>query len=280
MSEEGNNIDNKMFKNVSCNYHNGVYRFGKNFQNMHEGMDAHIHDDVSIIENTHFWYVTRSSFLIDVLLESFQKSDEIIEIGAGTGYILKLLKEKGFKSLYGSEVNETPLQYLRKLNIEAILQFDLQESRFEDLFDGVLLLDVLEHIDNDELAINKIHSMLKPGGKMLVTVPSHQWLWSSDDEVASHRRRYELSGLEKMILRNNFKILKSTCFFSCVTPLYVLRSWISRRKPGKSSRDRFKINILINKILIFLLTIENFLISYLELRLPFGGSIMILAEKE
>lgn len=90
------------------------------------------------------------------------------------------------------------------------------------------MFDVLEHIDEDALAVKNIYKMLKPGGKVIVTVPVHKWLWSKQDAIAYHRRRYEVDQLKGLFKQNGFKIVKATAFFVSILPLLYLRTFVSR----------------------------------------------------
>ena len=86
------------------------------------------------------------------------------------------------------------------------------------------MFDVLEHIDNDSEAIRNVHKMLKPGGKAIITVPAHMWLWNKQDRIASHRKRYELDQLRRLFESSGFKVLKATAFFISLLPLLYLRT--------------------------------------------------------
>ena len=57
-------------------------------------------------------------------------------------------------------------------------------------YDMIAVLDVVEHIEDDVAALTAMGECLKPGGKILIAVPAHQWMWSAHDVVNHHHRRY------------------------------------------------------------------------------------------
>jgi SAM-dependent methyltransferase len=72
----------------------------------------------------------------------------------------------------------------------------------------VTLLDVLEHLDDDEAAVREMTRILKPGGLMVVTVPALRWLWSDWDVTLQHRRRYHEDELRRLLARANLEIVQ------------------------------------------------------------------------
>ncbi|MDE7312173.1 MAG: hypothetical protein K2N87_11245 [Eubacterium sp.] len=76
-----------------------------------------------------------------------------------------------------------------------------------------LLLDVLEHIEDDVGFLKLMRQKLVPGGKILLTVPAFQVLWSSEDEAAGHYRRYTARQAEEAALKAGFTVLYSNYFF-------------------------------------------------------------------
>ena len=89
---------------------------------------------------------------------------------------------------------------------------DRSAVRFEDLYlDGrtpphPIALDVIEHIDDDRAALASIAARLKPGGKLLMTVPAHQWMWSAHDVANHHQRRYSKRGLRQLIEQSPLRL--------------------------------------------------------------------------
>ena len=80
----------------------------------------------------------------------------------------------------------------------------------DSAYDAILALDIIEHIPNDTLALSEIHRILKSDGAFVVFVPAYQFLWSFQDEISHHQRRYETHDLRSKILQAGFEINKLT----------------------------------------------------------------------
>jgi SAM-dependent methyltransferase len=74
----------------------------------------------------------------------------------------------------------------------------------------VICSEVLEHIDEDWRAIQELHRVLRPGGYLILTVPLHQRYWGRDDEIAGHRRRYDLAALVQRLQSCGFEVITVT----------------------------------------------------------------------
>lgn len=258
----------------------GLISFHSDKSGKHEGMDSKILDDLVSHEDNHFWMNARKDLIKSVFDRYVSSNEKIIEIGAGTGNVTRHLIEKGYKNFSVGEVHLSGLEYAKSYGVKERYQFDLTMAPFKEHFDVVCMFDVLEHIDAEVEAIRNIHKMLKVKGRVIVTVPAHNWLWNKQDSIASHRRRYERDQLKKLFETNGFKVLKATAFFVSILPLLYLRT-IFDKDDGvvkeNDLKDRFKINPIINNILKLVLNMENRLLAHSSLR--WGGSILLVAEK-
>ena len=124
--------------------------------------------------------------------------------------------------------------------------------------------------------------MLKPNGKLIITVPAHQWLWSRDDAIAAHKRRYSKKMLIHKAEEANLEILDVKYFFITILPLLYLRHLLNRDSEDEITDDErrqgFHINYLINKLLLILTMFENKVSKYLPN--IFGGSLFLIGVKK
>ena len=158
-----------------------------------------------------------------------------------------------------------------------LFQMDARSIPFVSHFDLVGAFDVLEHIDDDEAVIRQMHDALRNGGKVVLTVPQHPFLWSAQDEAAHHVRRYTRGELEQKLQRNGFRVLASTSFVTLLMPALVA----SRRVAQRSTDDpfaEFRIPHWLNAALEWVMRMERMLIQA-GLRLPVGGSRLVVAER-
>ncbi|MGH8061444.1 MAG: hypothetical protein ACREO7_05465, partial [Pseudoxanthomonas sp.] len=121
---------------------------------------------------------------------------------------------------------------------------------------------------------------LRPEGGLLVTVPQHPFLWSSQDEAARHVRRYRSGELEEKIRGAGFEVLRSTSFMTLLLPA-MLGSRLFNRMSESARRDplrELRIGTLANRIGDLLMRGDRALVSA-GFDLPFGGSRIIAARK-
>ena len=152
-----------------------------------------------------------------------QLKGEVLEIGSGIGNISKFVIEEGH-SLTLSDYNEEYCELLKKKfagnkNIQKIVSVDLLYPEFEtkyfdlkEKFDSIFLLNVIEHIKDDQIAVKNCRYLLKPGGHLILLAPAYAWLFSSFDKQLGHFRRYSLRSLRELLEKNNFNILSGSYF--------------------------------------------------------------------
>ena len=149
----------------------------------------------------------------------------------------------------------------------------------------ICAFDVIEHIEDDNKAIEEIYRVLKPKGKYFLTVPAFQSLWSNHDVVNHHYRRYKRKPFNKLIENTNLKIDYSTYFnFWLFIPISLMRfilNNIPRKKDSNSSGSDNEImqsSNIINGILYKIFYSEKFLLR-LNIKFPFGVSILTIGYK-
>jgi hypothetical protein len=88
---------------------------------------------------------------------------------------------------------------------------------------------VLEHIEDEAVALKLIHSLLEPSGRLFLTVPAYQFLYSSEDREAGHFRRYTIPRLHRVLANSNFRIEFSSYIFTPLPPLVFLSRTLPTR---------------------------------------------------
>jgi len=143
----------------------------------------------------------------------------------------------------------------------------------DDGFDIVCALDVLEHVEPLPF-LREIHRTLRPGGRMLLSVPAFSSLWSSVDEIAGHRCRYRLGQMRDELAASGFRLLGSTHYQFLLFPLVWLARRLSTDKGRRATESRLpaRVNRLLGQINLF----EAQALSGISL--PFGSSLMVWCE--
>ncbi|MEW9571377.1 class I SAM-dependent methyltransferase [Rhodanobacter sp. Si-c] len=243
------------------------------------GFKAEHFAELAALEDGHFWFRARNKLIIHVLRRHFPQAQNMLEIGCGTGYVLRGVAQH-FPQLRmsGSEIFLEGLSFAaRRVPRADLFQMDAQQIPFVDEFDLVGAFDVIEHIADDERVLREIHRALKPGGGALFTVPQHPGLWSIQDVHACHVRRYRRHELANKLRSAGFRIVFSTSFVSLLLPILATSRWRQRHAGGEHEMTgEFKLPAAINTALYGVLRLEHWLIA-MGLRFPIGGTRLIAA---
>jgi len=176
-------------------------------------------------------------------------SGKILEIGSGIGNISECII-KDNREIFLSDIRENYCGYLQDRfghhpEVLGVLNLDLVHENFESLyaaqlgyFDAVFALNVVEHIENDTLAIANCKKLLKPGGTLVILVPAYPALYNTFDKALAHYRRYTKSSLTALLVKNEMRVKKSFYFnFAGITG-WVFSGSILRKKIIPSGQMR------------------------------------------
>lgn len=133
---------------------------------------------------------------------------KVLEIGSGIGNFAKWARNHGTEY----HVSDADPALVKRLSDDFphAFQWDLYEAfPRSDSYDTIIILNVIEHLEDDLKAVRKIHERLLPGGCLIVMVPAMQFLYGSLDRAFGHFRRYTKSTMGNIIEKASFKILKS-----------------------------------------------------------------------
>jgi 2-polyprenyl-3-methyl-5-hydroxy-6-metoxy-1,4-benzoquinol methylase len=275
--------NNDGFLCQSCQYNaereDGIVLFNLDIPDDHEDFKSEGLGPLHGHEQKHPWFQHRVKIIHKAFRVHARKNDEILEVGAGTGYTAHTLKEAGYGNLSIGEMHKSGLRYAREYGLENLYQFDIRTPPFREHFDVVALFDVLEHIADDELAVRNIHDMLRPGGRVILTVPAHWWLWSRIDELSGHHRRYNRKAIASLFEAAGFEILECRYFFTALVPALLARSLLSRKATWETivSESGLTVSRLGNLALRMASGPGDFLFA--PLRQFVGGSLLAVARK-
>lgn len=147
----------------------------------------------------------------------------VLEVGSGIGNISKVFLDAGYQ-LTVSDIRENYCGYLEENlshypNLKDIVKLDLVHPEFEKVyatylgqFDNLYALNVVEHIEDDVLALDNCRKLVRPGGRIVILVPAYQALYNTFDENLFHFRRYTRTTLSRVFFKNKLTILKAFHF--------------------------------------------------------------------
>lgn len=232
------------------------------------------------LEASNFWFRARNALILWAIRRYALEMTSFLEIGCGTGFVLSGVAQRFPRAkIVGSEIFVSGLAHAaqRLPNIELV-QMDARRIPYRENFDVVAALDVIEHIEEDELVLEQLFSALRPGGMALISVPQHHWLWSAADNYACHVRRYRAGELHNKMEASGFKIVRSTSFVSILLPAMIASRMLNRRVSEFDPRKEFEIPSVINTAFEKLLSWERAAIRW-GVSLPFGGSRFVVAQR-
>jgi len=201
-------------------------------------MDRIVYDRMAEHDSSHWWYVARRDILHDYVARyaGLPRDARILEIGCGTGHNLPMLQQ--FGAVDAIEIDPAAREIASKRLGKAVSAAPLPELPGVErgAYDMIAVLDVVEHIEDDVAALKAMRDCLKPGGKILIAVPAHQWMWSAHDVVNHHHRRYSKKSLKAAIDAAGLESKKFGYFNSLLFPL-AAAARIAGRIRGKDDSD-------------------------------------------
>lgn len=235
-------------------------------------MERELYEAMAAQDGVHWWYVARRDVLHDLISRKIRLPQDarILEIGVGSGHNLGMLARFGLVD--GHEVDEAS----RALS-SARTGVTVGDARLPELtgvpdahYDLVAILDVLEHVEDDVAALRGISRRLKPGGKILITVPQYPWMWSGHDVANHHFRRYTKTSLTAAVQTAGLRLELLTNFNSLLFPLAVASRFADKARGREGSDDKVPAAPL-NALLRVVFGLERHLIG--RLPLPPGMSL-------
>lgn len=233
------------------------------------------------IEDGHWWFAARR-IIIGSLLRSLglPSQAEILEVGCGTGGNFRMLTN--FGSVTAVEHDEAAAQMARERDIAPVLSGKLpyEIPGFSWQFDLIALFDVIEHVKEDGDSLQTLSAILKPGGRIILTVPAFPFLWSRHDEDNHHFRRYRRRYLEELTCQCGLTLDYVTYFnfwlFSPVAAIRLIRKVLPYRESWGDMRQPHE---KVNRILQSIFASERHIVG--RGSFPFGISLIaVISNRE
>jgi SAM-dependent methyltransferase len=233
-------------------------------------------------EDKHWWFASRTRALLGMMDPLLAGRDrKLLDVGCGAGNMIHHLRRYG--QVRGVELDPRPVAVARQRGYD-VDQGDATRSLTYDeaSFDAVTALDVIEHNQDDMSILRQIGRVLKPGGLVVITTPAFMALWSHNDDINGHVRRYTAGELGLRVRRMSYNN-----FF--VFPMAAALIWLRRksdRQPALAShhlsQDEYQVEMEpasppVNAVLTGVGWLEAQVLRWVNL--PVGTSLIAIAEK-
>jgi len=221
----------------------------------------------------HWYYVSKGravhKFLGDI------RSDGVLDVGAGSGVFSKQLLDN---NICQSAVCVDPnyKQEIQEMHNGKPIEFVKSAERTTQKL--TLMMDVLEHVEDDVALLMEYADTMPNDGKILITVPAFQFMWSGHDVFLEHYRRYTIKTIEKTITDAGLKPIKSRYFFGSLFPVIAAIRLIKYKEIHESRSELKLYSGWFNKVLIVIHDFER--ISVFRFNKAFGLSVFCLCEKD
>jgi ubiquinone/menaquinone biosynthesis C-methylase UbiE len=194
-------------------------------------LEQHAYREQFELEDNHWWFAGRRA-VIWALLErtGMPAGVHLLDAGCGTGRNLQEFARLG--TAQGVDFSSDAIEFCRRRGVQGISQGEIEHLPFGDgSFDLILATDVLEHLADDVAAMRELRRVAAPRGRLLVTAPAYQWLWSQHDVSHHHYRRYTLRLLRERLGSAGWRPLAWSYFNTALlAPIAAVRM-LTRRRP-------------------------------------------------
>jgi len=176
------------------------------------------------VEDRSFWFRHRNRCIVS-LVRRFSPGGVFLDIGGGNGFVAKGLTEAGVTCVLVEPGIDGALAAHAR-GIDPVICARLEDSDLPpESSDAAGMFDVLEHIEDETTALRRVRALLRPGGRLFLTVPAYPFLFSTDDVMAGHYRRYTTASLSRALLASGFHIeFASYMFAPLPPPIFLLRT--------------------------------------------------------
>jgi SAM-dependent methyltransferase len=175
------------------------------------------------VEDSSFWFRHRNACILEAV-KQYPPSGPLFDVGGGNGFVAKSMQDAGFEVVL-VEPGAVGAGNARRRGIQYVVRATLEDAGFlPDSLPAISLFDVVEHMEDDRKFLETIRFHLSANGRVYLTVPAYQSLWSREDIDAGHHRRYSSRAIRELLVEAGFAVEFLTGFFQFLPPaIFALR---------------------------------------------------------
>lgn len=233
---------------------------------------------VEAMEAWHFWFRGRGVLVRELMgREKIEQGALHLELGCGTGKLAREMTKSGHR-VVAVDYRPEGLDKIRESDPSAmVVRADATRLPFRNnVFDVITALDVIEHVD-DHAALLEVRRVIRTSGKIFLSVPAMQWLWSARDEEAGHLRRYSPNLLRAALVRAELGVVALRYYQFVLFPFIVASRLLGKSARGKAAQRHEEARIpVLNRVLGWVNDIEARVSA--RVSLPWGSSLIVVCK--
>ena len=218
----------------------------------------------------HWWWRAREAMLVREIERRSPANGwrAILDVGCGDGLFFDQLSR--FGGVWGVESDDSLVSpdnpHRSRIHIGPFSTFRPRRQ-----FGLILMLDVLEHLADAEAALLQANELLEPDGRLLITVPAFQVLWTRHDDLNRHVVRYTRESLDVVLGRAGLRMLSGRYFFHWLFPVKLGVRFLELLSKPDGAPAKVPPQV-VNRLLLGITRLEQATIG--RLGLPFGSSLL------
>lgn len=241
------------------------------------------------IEENSFWFKNRNFLILETIkkfvLPYHVNNPSFLDLGGGNGYVAKAVQGLGLET-HLVEPGDGVFN-AKKRGIRNIYKCTIQDLPSDLSYDLIGLFDVIEHIEKPSTFLKNLSVRLNPEGQILITVPAYQFLWSRDDVMAGHFRRYTRRNLIDALEDAGYEVQFCSYFFlPLVAPIalfrtlpFLLKKMFRQSFVSVKTEKEHSASKVLSYLIDGIFSLERKIIFSLG-RLTMGASIVLVARKK
>lgn len=219
----------------------------------------------------------RNANLVELVASSLH-GKRVLDLGCGSGYLLQKLAERGIEAA-GIEPNQETIALAKERNPMLTIHQGFAEDAgafVKERVDAIVMMDVLEHVEDDRQLLENLRPLLRSGGELLIVVPAYAWLYGKRDRKYGHHRRYSKKMLSELFEETGFRSISFRYWNAIGFLPYIIYEKIFHKEFETSLRHE-RANIFRRLAGTFLWSWMRFMENHFNF--GFGLSIISVAKK-
>jgi SAM-dependent methyltransferase len=223
----------------------------------------------SIEQPTYWWYRARSDLFAEIFTPWLPGEGRVLDVGSADGPSTAWAQGLAHRTSLDLDA--------RRLQPGDVCASALALPFHDESFTAAFAFDVIEHCDPEATVVDELYRVLKPGGRLLVSVPAYSWAWSSFDVHQCHHRRYTRERLTRALERGSFRVERASYLFAGTFPAFVAERLRRKRRAVDDSEVLPAVPPAVERVLMGLCKIDRRVLRHGNL--PFGSSVVAVATK-